>query len=362
MGAVGTVTYVQGNDVYAFGHELDGAGRRSLLLQDAYVYGVIDNPDPSLTPSYKLASPGHVEGTLTSDTPNAVIGVTGAPPGLIPVDVTATDVDSNQSLAVNSEVADETDIGFPLGTSLIDLVAPLAVAQAATQVLDGAPANESGQMCLQVALRESKQPLRFCNRYVGTGTPGDQGLSPPEVANGASTDVTTALGLLDSVQFANLHVTGVSASLSLQRGLQQGQLLAAQAPASVRAGQRVKVRLLVRRYRGPLEILTVPFTVPRHAHGVLIGRIHGPVQQPSQGSGGSAGSLTSALTSALSGGSSAPTGPGPASLAQLRNKFAAVAPYDGLAISISGQPTRHLFRDPSLLILGNAMVAFTVKH
>ena len=38
MGAVGTVTYVDGPTVYAFGHELDGAGRRSLLLQDAYVY------------------------------------------------------------------------------------------------------------------------------------------------------------------------------------------------------------------------------------------------------------------------------------------------------------------------------------
>ena len=63
MGAVGTVTYVDGQTVYAFGHELDGAGRRSLLLQDAYVYYVVNNPDPTTAPSYKLASPGHTEGT-----------------------------------------------------------------------------------------------------------------------------------------------------------------------------------------------------------------------------------------------------------------------------------------------------------
>ena len=30
IGAVGTVSYRSGADVYAFGHELDGAGRRSL--------------------------------------------------------------------------------------------------------------------------------------------------------------------------------------------------------------------------------------------------------------------------------------------------------------------------------------------
>ena len=80
LGAIGTVTYVNGQTVYAFGHELDGAGRRSLLLQDAYVYYVVNNPDPTLGSSFKLAVPGHTLGTVTSDTPNAVIGQTGSPP------------------------------------------------------------------------------------------------------------------------------------------------------------------------------------------------------------------------------------------------------------------------------------------
>jgi hypothetical protein len=66
LGAVGTVTYVDGQTVYAFGHELDGAGRRALLLQDAYVYYVVGNPDPTIAPSFKLASPGHTLGTLSS--------------------------------------------------------------------------------------------------------------------------------------------------------------------------------------------------------------------------------------------------------------------------------------------------------
>ncbi|MGO9976565.1 MAG: hypothetical protein ACLP01_27900 [Solirubrobacteraceae bacterium] len=105
LGAVGTVTYRDGPTVYAFGHELDGAGARSLLLQDAYVYDVIDNPDPT-NPSTKLASPGHTEGTLTSDTPNGVIGTVGAPPSLIPVDVTATDLDTGASLPRGAAHAD----------------------------------------------------------------------------------------------------------------------------------------------------------------------------------------------------------------------------------------------------------------
>ena len=111
MGAVGTVTYADGSTVYAFGHELDGAGRRSLLLQDAYVYYVINNPDPLLQPSYKLASPGHTLGTITSDTPNAVIGQVGSPPPTTPVDVTVHDLDTHKALTLDTQVADETNVG-----------------------------------------------------------------------------------------------------------------------------------------------------------------------------------------------------------------------------------------------------------
>ena len=55
---MGTVTYVDGDTVWAFGHPLDGAGRRSLLLQDAYVYTVVNNPiDSSRSPATSSPHP-----------------------------------------------------------------------------------------------------------------------------------------------------------------------------------------------------------------------------------------------------------------------------------------------------------------
>ena len=44
LGAVGTVTYRNGEDLWAFGHPFEGVGRRALFPQDAYVYTVIENP------------------------------------------------------------------------------------------------------------------------------------------------------------------------------------------------------------------------------------------------------------------------------------------------------------------------------
>ena len=58
MGAVGTVTYRDGNTVYAFGHPLDDVGRRSLPLQDAYVYDVIDNPSAAPAEATNSPHPG----------------------------------------------------------------------------------------------------------------------------------------------------------------------------------------------------------------------------------------------------------------------------------------------------------------
>jgi len=360
MGAVGTVTYVDGPTVYAFGHELDGAGRRSLLLQDAYVYYVINNPDPAIAPSYKLAVPGHTEGIVSADTPNAVIGQLGAPPATVPVEVTAHDLDTNTSMSFATQVADETDIGLPLGTSVVDSIAPLEVAEAATEIYDGPPANESGRMCLRIYLRESRKPLGFCNRYVGTGSPGDAGEAPPELASAASSDVMSAFEDLEQVEFAALHVERVVADVDASRGLDEATIVSARAPARARAGATVRIRLLVRVYRGRLRTVSFPLRIPRGARGPIDVTIHGP----SAPAPAATGNLSSSLTVTLSGGGSPPGGTSSAfsSLTELRQAIAAIPSYDGLIANLPGGGRRRVLRDPSLLITGRTTVALRVGN
>ena len=195
FGAIGTVTYRDGQTVYAFGHPLDGAGRRSLILADAYVYYVVNNPNVAGDTSFKLAAPGHIVGTLTSDTPDAVIGTVGAPPTTIPVDVTRPRSRHRPSAdAAYAQAADETDIGMPLGSSL---ARPGRAAGGRpgrdARSITVAPANESGRMCLTVAIREIRGPLRFCNRYVSTGAPRRRHGLPPALSLSASTDAERRL-------------------------------------------------------------------------------------------------------------------------------------------------------------------------
>ena len=352
-GAIGTVTFRDGRTVYAFGHELDGAGRRSLMLQDAYVTDVIGNPNGS---SYKFAAPGRTEGTLTSDTPNAVIGVVGAPPREVPVDVTARDLDSGRRLSLRSKVADETDIGLPSGSSLVDVISPLEAGEAATEIFDGAPAAESGRMCVEVALRESREPLRFCNRYVGIGTAGDMGEVPPELASGVTNDLTSAFGVLESAQFASLHLTRVSVQIQARRGLQEASIVSARGPRSARPGQRVTIHVRVRRFRSVMRTLSFPLRIPPGVHREVAVSLQGPPPTSGHSADDLIGGLVDVLTLPAGGGASPP-----GSIAELRRQFDSIPSYDGLLARISGHGPVRAYRDPALLVTGTARLTIRVR-
>ena len=84
LGATGTVTHVDGDRVYAFGHPLYNLGPTQFPMTRATVQVVL----PSLMASSKLASFGEVIGTVQQDRATAIAGRLGAAPSLIPVAIT----------------------------------------------------------------------------------------------------------------------------------------------------------------------------------------------------------------------------------------------------------------------------------
>jgi hypothetical protein len=279
----------------------------------------------------------------------------------VPIDVTARDLDTNHTVTEDTQVANETDVGYPLGAPMLDSIAPLAIGQAAIDVFNGPPANESGQMCFSLTLREHNTALKFCNRYVGTGAAGDGSeAGPPEVSNGVATDVANALGVLDSVQFATLHVTRVAATITAKRGLDAATILSASAPTNVRAGSTVKVHLRARIYRGAVRTFTFGLQIPRGATAgpqVVILRSAASTQLGSGGDGG----LAALLSGLFGGGGGGGGGGGPKSLAALKTRFAAVPGYDGLVARFGKSKAEHVYRNPKLVIVGSAHLDLIVK-
>jgi hypothetical protein len=79
-----TVTYRQGNDLYACGHRVLSVGPAQIPFAPAHVLVTV----PSIASSFKLDAPGQVVGTIRQDRFDAIYGVVGEKnPPMIPVTV-----------------------------------------------------------------------------------------------------------------------------------------------------------------------------------------------------------------------------------------------------------------------------------
>jgi hypothetical protein len=248
LGAVGTVAYRDGTSVWAFGHALDAVGRRSLFLQDSYVFSVIGNPLglPEIgAGTYKLASMGgNVRGALTSDTFAAVAGTLGPEPAAIPLRTTARERGGGV-VTLDSRLADERALGYGAG---LGLIAPLSASQALDRLL-GTFEPVTLTMCARFQVRGRRRPIAFCNLYFD--------------ALSALDDLLAAAFLVDSYDLSPLNLERVRVSLVARRGVASDVIVGASAPRRVRRGQRIRVQVALQRRRGARRTIAFPLKVPR---------------------------------------------------------------------------------------------------
>ena len=81
VGADGTITAIDGDKVYAFGHRFLAEGSTDLPFARAEVLALL----PNLASSFKISTAREWMGTITSDRDTAVSGLTGRQASLIPV-------------------------------------------------------------------------------------------------------------------------------------------------------------------------------------------------------------------------------------------------------------------------------------
>jgi hypothetical protein len=83
INADGAVTYIDGNRIYAFGHQFLASGPTQLPFMKASVLALL----PNLASSFKISSAGELMGTILQDRNTGVFGEIGARPHMIPVEL-----------------------------------------------------------------------------------------------------------------------------------------------------------------------------------------------------------------------------------------------------------------------------------
>ena len=358
LGAVGTVAYTDAGRVWSFGHSFEAAGARNLLLQDAYVYRVVNEPNAAFTGgSYKLAVAGHDVGTLSNDAFSAVVGTVGAMPRTTLVRAIGTDHDTGAQKTTETNVADETDVDNPTGFSPLGAVAPLAIAQATGGAMKSAPGRLTGRMCLRITFAERpNRPARFCNRYVSSGV-FDPFLGPlgNPIAFAAATDASSAFSLIELYEGKTPHVSNVHAEIETRRGERVAFLRRVQAPRRVKPGQAITLRVTMQRLRGANFTKRYRVNVPG---GIKPGRrtlrLRGFEQEFSEED-------ILAILFGLEEEGGGGIQDGPSRLNDLIESISALGQWDGVQLRMGGK-TKRAFKDDDMLIVGRAETSVRVRR
>src|SRR5438876_7639895 len=97
VAATGTVTFIDGNRVYAFGHPFLDMGEVSFPMAKSDIIAVM----PSLASSFKFANTGAIVGSFRQDRSTGIMGMIGDKADMIPIDLSVEGSGPGQSHHVN---------------------------------------------------------------------------------------------------------------------------------------------------------------------------------------------------------------------------------------------------------------------
>ena len=239
VAATGTVTHVDGNRVYAFGHPFLDIGEVDFPMAKSEIVTVM----PSLASSFKMANSGNIVGAFHQDRATGIMGNVGDNAAMIPV-----------TLSVDGSGAEKTyHVGIVRHTQL----SPLILAMAADTVVANA---QKGAGERTVMLDTDIRVKGFAPIHLREGWAGAQARSaiPAYLA--------VVSGYLMSNEFRDATIEGVSIRLHHDDSLRTAKLMEATIvtpdKGRISPGDTVKVRATLKPYRGEPFTDTFDVKVP----------------------------------------------------------------------------------------------------
>jgi hypothetical protein len=240
LAAAGTVTYRDGEKVYAFGHPFLSLGTSDLPMSESHVVTVI----PNLNNSFKLAVPDAMVGSMTQDRATGVFGRLGQAPKMIPVQINM-ETSRGQTQTLNFEVAKD------------DFLTPLLLN---ITIYNSLVANERGigdaTIELDGEIQVKNQPsLKIDNRFGGG-----------QAAQFAALSVALPVNTLLRSNFDDLEISKITINAVSNDGNKSAVLeRIAVDKTRVRAGETFEVQAYARTDSGKIFVQKIPVTIPLDA-------------------------------------------------------------------------------------------------
>jgi hypothetical protein len=239
VASTGTVTYVDKDHVYAFGHPFLDMGEINFPMATSEVVTVL----PSVASSFKFSNTGPIVGVLRQDRAAGIMGVLGEKPQMIPVEVTLNGTNAAQTYRVNM-VRHST-------------LSPLMLAM----VTDSVVANAQRAAGERTVLMESEikvkgfEPIRLREGWAGQ-----------QARQSIPQYLAVIAGYLMSNEFHPTEIESVKVNLRHADDLRIAKLMEASlvkpAKGRVEAGDTVQVRTVLKPFRREAFVETFDVRIP----------------------------------------------------------------------------------------------------
>jgi len=240
VAATGTVTYIEGDRIYAFGHPFLDMGQVAFPMAKSEIVGVL----PSLASSFKFANTGAVVGAFRQDRAVGIMGVMGETADMIPIDL---DVDgSGPEQKYHVDVLRHAQL------------TPLILAMAADTVVAGAQRAAGERTVMlesEIRLKGFKDPITLREGWAGA-----------QARQAIPSYLAVVAGYLMSNEFHAADIESVKIHFRHTDDIKIAKILEASLEmpdkGRVHPGDSVKVRAVLKPYRGEAFVDTFDVTIP----------------------------------------------------------------------------------------------------
>ncbi len=239
--AAGTVTYRDGEKIYAFGHPWFSSGKASWPMAESTVVTVV----PNVNNSFKLAAGTNLVGSINQDRSTGVFGQLGEKPRMIPARLTVH-TSRNKTEVYNFEMISDS-----LLTPLLARITIFSAINATERQLGNQTIKLSGRISIK-----GQPDIVLDNSF---SAPSGAGMS-------AVNDIARPLAILFNSGFDALEVRSLDVEVTSTDSRSGGALSRLWVDKTeVERGENVEVQVFARHDNGSEFVERIPLTIPADA-------------------------------------------------------------------------------------------------
>jgi hypothetical protein len=241
LSGIGTVTHIEGNRVYGWGHPFMSLGACEFPLMTGYIHTVY----PRQTVSFKMGSPLKPVGVINADVSTCIAGWLGRKPDMLPVRMSVALGDKVHPKTFNVQVARQrsllSTLVFTALTNSVDMEGEL-------------PEELTAEFRARIEV-EGQAPVVINDTF--------SGFSGGRAPQALYSQVAAVVSLLTYNPYKPLRINSIECDTRVLTGRRTAEIEAVELDSdSYQPGDTVRAHVFLRPFKGPRQRQTVALKLP----------------------------------------------------------------------------------------------------